>query len=194
MKDAVATMGGLLPDDAGGRDAVHVAVISAVAGEKLSPGQDIGFSGQVSQTGEGLASAAAPKLIGIVDPFLKGLVWPDQRFWLYIYPRKITGLNHQWSHPDLPDVGAKVGGDLYSTPAQRLASSRWIGDWAAGYGMTGSAMIEAATNFIKGGDYLCDGGKFEGERVPYEFWEHYERVTGATVPSAGKDNFFTCSC
>ena len=108
MKDAVATMGDVLPDDAGGRDAVHVAVISAVAAETLNPGQHIGASAVKAPSGELFAMSDAEKKLGIVDPFISRPVAANERFWLYIYPRKITGLNHQWSHPDLPDSDGKI--------------------------------------------------------------------------------------
>lgn len=193
MKDAVATMGDVLPADAGGRDAVHVAVISAVAAHTLKPGQHVGFSNIKAPSGEGFAITDADKSLGIVDPFIKRPVRPEERFWLYIYPRTITGLNHQWSHPDLPDE-AQRGDELYSPPSQKLASEKWIKDWAEPHGVTCRDMIAAAEAFIKHGAYLCRGGDLEGVSVPDEFWEHFERVTGQVVKTEDKGSFFTCSC
>lgn len=45
MKDAVATMGTILDgQDVPDRDAVHVAVISTIAGDTLGPGDDVYFT------------------------------------------------------------------------------------------------------------------------------------------------------
>jgi hypothetical protein len=159
MKDAVATMGDLLPDDAGGRDAVHVAVISATAGETMHPAQNVGFSVLPTEGIEGTASALADHL-GIVDPFLKTNVRPGQRFWLYLYPRTITGLNHQWTHPAFPN---EATGTVYGTPGERLASERWIREWAESYDVTYAEMIAAAKAWIESGDYFSRGGTFAAE-------------------------------
>ena len=112
-KDAVATMGMILPHDVGGRDAVHVAVIAATAARKLAPGQDVGFI-------DGERAGTVDQPIGIVDPFLKSTVKTGQRFWLYLYPRTITGLSHKWTHPAFPDEATT--GAAYNTPSQKLAS------------------------------------------------------------------------
>jgi hypothetical protein len=45
-----------------------------------------------------------------------------------------------------------------------------------------------------GGEYLCLGGLLEGMSVSDDFWPHYERVKGVTVPEEMKSNFFTCAC
>lgn len=189
MKDAVATMGTILPEDAGGRDAVHVAVISAVAGQRLLPSQDVGFVGEHGN-GENIAATVAEPL-GIVDPFLKSVVEKSQRFWVYLYPRTITGLRHHWTHPKFADAPS---GQVYATPGQKLASVQWIDEFARGFGFTGARMIEAAREWIATGDYWCEGGTFEGESIPDVFWEHYERATGEIVPNDKRHTFFTCSC
>lgn len=191
-KDAVATMGSILPDDVGGRDAVHVAVISAIAGSNLYPGRDIGLLSIHAETGECIASDGdGVDKIGIVDPFLKTSVKPNQRFWLYLYPRTITGLSHHWSHPAFPDAKPRA---LYAPPAQKLASEQYIDNLARPFGFTGERMIEAAKEWVANQEYWCDGGTFEGSRVPDEFWTHFERATGTSVDHDKKQSFFTCSC
>ena len=194
MKDAVATMGAILPDDAGGRDAVHVAVISAVAGQKFEPGQAVGF---VSTDGHGEHTAVIGVTpLGIVDPFIQSAVKKGQRFWLYLYPRTITGLRHQWTHPAFADDA----GTLYVPPGSKLASEQWLKDYAdeidTGYNM----LMDAADRWVRTGDYFYGAdqggyhGQFEGVRTHPDFWNHYERVRGVKIDDDKRESFFTCSC
>lgn len=74
------------------RDAVHIAIAPVVAIETLRPGEHVGLS----TDGRGTKLATA---IGIVDPFLKDSVKSGERFWVFLYPRTITSLRHEWTHP-----------------------------------------------------------------------------------------------
>jgi hypothetical protein len=92
MKD-VPTVGQLLTGEER-RDAIHFAIAPVIAAEHLSPGQDVGFiePGKVG---------ASKNNIGIVDPFLRtSMVNPGDRFYLFLYPNTITGLRHEWTHPE----------------------------------------------------------------------------------------------
>jgi len=44
-----------------------------------------------------------------------------------------------------------------------------------------------------GGDYLCEGDRWEGQSTPEEFWTHFAAVTGKT-PEGGGGGIFSCSC
>ena len=106
--DAMATLGTLIGEHER-RDAVHVAVLPAVAGIHLAPGEPVGIV-------EGVARPClAP--IGIVDPFLDLHVQQGERFWLFLYPRSVTSLRHVWTHPAVPDEGAAAS----SSPAKVAA-------------------------------------------------------------------------
>lgn len=182
-KDAVATMGMLLPDDVGGRDAVHVAVISATAATKLAPGQDVGF---IEREKAGVVSHP----LGIVDPFLKTMVQPDQRFWLYLYPRTITGLSHKWSHPAFPDDDA--GGNVYSPPSQKMASEKWLRDFCASADCPGYEQVIAAAERESDSKYLHFNGMDAHGEIPAEFWDHVEIVLGRKI--AVRPDYFSCAC
>lgn len=189
MKDAVATMGNLLPEDAAGRDAVHVAVFSAVSSVKLFPGQDVG----AVSDGEGRDVAVAPlgaPLIGIVDPFLKVPAMPGERFWVYLYPRTITALAHRWSHPAFE--GAET---TYAPPTAKLESEKWLRDFCDGsdcpsYESVMGKIIDGGSSWDD--DYLhFDGHDAHGE-IPDEFWKHVEIVLGHRPARTPK--YFSCSC
>ena len=91
--DALATLGTII-DHTQKRDAIHLAVIPAIAGQNLMPGDHVLLD----------ASKAYRRLegdgptLGIVDPFLMEPVAKGQTFWLVIYPRTITSLRHVWEH------------------------------------------------------------------------------------------------
>lgn len=204
-KDAVATMGDILPDDAGGRDAVHVAVVSCVAQSKLHPGQHIGIGERDGK--DYAADASATKQIGIVDPYIEKPVMVGQRFWLYLYPRSITGLSHRWTHPAFnDDANADAS---YAPPSVKLASEQWLRNFCKTADCPG---YESVMRLIKEGDYADGGedgypdyycGRIDAEymhfggsdahgEIPTEFWTHVENVLGHPVKY--KPTYFSCSC
>lgn len=84
---------GRKPDENSRRDAIHIAIAPAIAGDFLSPGQRVG------QRADGKFGADALPHIGIVDPFLPNALAPDSEFWLCLFPYSITSLRHVWTHP-----------------------------------------------------------------------------------------------
>lgn len=79
------------------RDAVHVAILPAIAGMKLFPGAEV----RQLADGRWIRTIGEPST-GIVDPFLKLSVQEDEPFWLLLHPGSITSLTHDWDHPDIP--------------------------------------------------------------------------------------------
>lgn len=82
------------------RDAVHVAVVSAVAGEDLVAGDHVGFADPTTD----IATKIAKVKVGVVDCYLEVPVARGERFWLMVYPRRIIGLHHVWEHRQIPAV------------------------------------------------------------------------------------------
>lgn len=203
--DALHTLGNIIgPSEK--RDAIHLAVEPAIAAHDLRAGEHVGFiAGGLS--GDRVGRCADP--VGIVDPFLTVPVREGQMFWLVVYPRQITSLRHVWAHPKFPvneDADRAVATALAlmpQTPDQSAAvsaSSQWMHDFADQYDLSYSEMITAAENWVDSqksggwGEYITGGSEMEGETVPDEFWEHYERVTGRSVEEEHRGSFFSCSC
>lgn len=209
MRDAVATMGNVLPEDAGGRDAVHVAVFSAVCDERLRPGQHIGV---VSQEGPDIQVSPhripIEGTIAIVDPFLDKPVKPGERFWAFLYPRTITALSHRWSHPGLEETTS-----VYVPPSTRLESEQWLQNFcnthdAPSYDDLIRAISAYADGETRGSwdenddgyygwwiddDFLGFGGQDAHCAIPDELWHHVEIVIGKQIKGS-KPSYFTCSC
>lgn len=171
------------------RDAIHVAVMPVVSaeGETLLPGQHIGFAERGWRV---TGNPQEPyKLLGIVDPFLAAPVQPGTRFWMLLYPQTITGLRHDWSHPAISQDGFGVGS----------YSEKWLRDFAAEVDADYSEMMAVAATHCEGAknrwpDYLIEGGKWEGQNTPAEFWTHYAIVTGKKPADDETPGIFSCSC
>lgn len=180
-RDAIETMGTILPDDVGGRDAVHVAVIAVRAQMNLVPGENVDATGSV----EG-------KHVGIVDPFLKDDVKEGQRFWLYLYPRTITGLNHSWTHPDFPDKD--------QVDANKAKSEKWLKEFCRDHDVPD---YDRLLEFVRyhhddrwggGGGALYIGDMDTQANIPPVFWDHIEVVTGLHFEQQDRAEYFRCAC
>lgn len=197
MKDAVATMGTLLPPDVSGRDAVHVAVFSAISHYPLHPGQDIVAVAFGDGDGDTVVEKGAPT-IAIVDPFLNRVVAPGQRFWAYLYPRTITGLSHRWTHPAFPDDPQTV--HPVNLPGSKETSEKWLREFCRtadcpGYEITLGEAAKAIDG--QGKFYSDDCLHFEGYDahgdIPDEFWDHVAVVLGRKI-TGPKPKYFSCAC
>lgn len=216
MKDAVATMGDVLPDDAGGRDAVHVAVFSATSPDRVLSGQHV----SILQKGDPDSIVVRNDIdgVGLVDPFIEEtkVILPGERFWVYLYPRTITALSHKWSHPAF-----EAAETTYATPAQKIESEEWLKDFintqiaeeekladseiwledfvkhadCPGYDIVMKKVAEVADGNAGGWDedYLHFNGWDAGGEIPDEFWKHAEIVLGKPIKGP-KAKYFSCSC
>lgn len=197
--DALDTLGTII-DETQKRDAIHLAVIPVTAGANIEPGHDVCLDkeGFAVNWYEG-ESEYEP--LGIADPFIKrkqynhGSIRPGDRFWLVIYPRKITSLRHVWSHPAFPDEAA--GLQLQVNDAKE-ESRKWLEAFAARLFSYEPHDSETSSRF----DVLMAGAEHGGfgTDIEYgdncnpndEFWMHYERYTGKKV--AKRHEHFRCAC
>lgn len=181
MKDATATMGGLLTDETnpGTKDAVHVAVIAVVAATRMQPGQHVGVN-----TANMFAHAVGFEHVGIVDPYLKAAVPAGYTFWLFLYPRSITGLNHVWTHPAFDNAATE-----YVKPADRAVSGVWLKEFMDRIECRSIDDLKEAIKYDG-----CFGYDTSYADIPAEFWQHYKNVTGQDVPEKDRPQYFRCAC
>lgn len=101
-EDTLASIGAPLEEDRiGQKDAVHIAVVAVVAGETLKPGAFVSVDGDGRAVPE---DEVEENHVGVVDPFLGVSVLQGEVFWLWIRPGRITGLRHEWWHPQFPST------------------------------------------------------------------------------------------
>lgn len=180
------------PDE---RDAIHIATAAVFATENLNPGDHVGF---VTKDNDKMGrSEIAP--LGIVDPFLPKPVKKGERFWVFLYPGTIQSLRHNWTHPSF-DVRQQLIRAMEETPAKKRMKefARELSITTDYYGKGGTVtfeeLIDRATQFVNGGEYWSEGGRFEGQCLYDEFWDDFEELTGLKVPEGDRYSFFSCSC
>lgn len=178
-------------DDFCERDAIHVAVYPMTAQSILLPGQRINAQGLPLE-----------KFVGIVDPFLDRVVQIGERFWMFLFPATVTGMRHEWIHPEFPS--AKANGSIEPTKStvksavqHRFDSEAWLSGLAATMGMSVNELIDAARRYVLHGDYTVEHGSQNWRDTFYgnekEFWHHVEILAG--IHANDRDaNPFCCTC
>lgn len=162
------------------RDAIHIAVYPVVASEKLFPGQEVCLIDGTEKVG--VRSMPIPH--GIIDPFLSGPVYPDQRCWLFLFPNTVTGMRHEWQHPAFDDAPLRV------------EAEKWLRELAEEYGLDFCEMVKEAS--CDDGGHLQFRGVGEvrsfGDKTD-AFWVNLQIYTGKHFsPSHFEGLSFSCSC
>lgn len=211
--DALDTLGTCPIPENSGRDAIHLAVEPVVAGTILHPGQRIRLlNGNAFPCIEKWDSDDAT---GIVDPFIKGVVEPGEKFWFVVLPRTITSLRHVWSHPAFPEDAVTLYIDTSESvskadmtrfldevdtfvPEQSMAMAR-MKEWCAEIGERYDYIMAEAKKYVDSGgrSYAYgenDSTKFDSVDMPDWFWSTYQEIVQSEVPQELRNSFFTCSC
>lgn len=173
--DALDTLGTIHVNEER-RDAIHLGVEPIEAGEDLTVGSNIGLGSDGKAYATDFRSDIKP--VGIVDPFLQNKVEKGERFWLVVYPRKITSLAHVWTHPDFPekqpvlDISAVSSEELVKEVNKRLVQPAiisnvatkvevktvqrssddaysWMDNYADGLGLDVDELIEYADDWVR---------------------------------------------
>jgi hypothetical protein len=191
--DALETLGMIHTRDEK-RDAIHLAVLPAEAGQTLRPGADV-------EMRDGVARAVPsdhPKAVGIVDPFLHDSVRRGERFWLVIYPRKIQSLRHVWSHPAFPDEQAGYPPAHVDDDAPTVNARAAIHAVAVDLGVSDDALMAGAQTWLESDGsfdgYMCFGNDLSYSWDMASFWNAYALLTGEEVPEKYRQAFFSCAC
>jgi hypothetical protein len=176
---------GSTPSKYADRDAVHVAVIPMIAGEKLLPGTHVSVV-----DGKCFASG---NLVGIVDPYrAHHVIKEGESFWLCLYPKSVTSIRHHWTCPAIPASSKEEGA------VDKLASERWLRAYAetvSPYYKEDGAAFTALIDGLKKGEvfyYGRDLHYFGDLNDADELRFHAERYLGIRI---NWDKFsFSCSC
>lgn len=180
---------GQLIDSKAARDAIHVAICPVTAQEKLFAGQDVAVT-DIDGNLMAYTSTDTGACLGIVDPYLKQPVFPDQRFYVFLYPNSVTGMRHHWHHPAFDDH-----------QHDQKESIEWLEDFACSAGMTYAELLEIVKEYCRnGGEPWVQYGSDRARDAWYkrdrsEFWKHFKRVTGLEKPvNPSCAEPFSCSC
>jgi hypothetical protein len=189
--DALETLGTIIgPDEK--RDAIHLGVEPAIAGQYLVPGDHVVLrNGYAYKTDERYS-------VGIVDPFISRDIDVEsgQRFWLVVKPRTITSLRHVWEHPDFPksnETTDETVERVYNALTKDV-SEKWIRDFIAQNDLPPYEVIISAVEnrWDMTAEYLTISGYDAYGDIPNEFWDHVEIVMDIKV--GVRPTYFSCSC
>lgn len=178
---------GFMPVEHASRDAVHIAVIPAIAGEALVPGTWVAKNKDVF-----VVAKDAKDAVGIVDPFRRLAVKKGSRFWLCLFPKTVTSLRHHWTHPAFP------ADEKTADNADDIAKSEmWLREYAARMNCYDEpdAAYERLIDGLKSGELFAYGSDLHGlhelddaDNLRY----HAEKVIGIRIDF--NDFSFSCSC
>ena len=157
------------------RDAVHMAIVPVIVNEPMASGTHVGILPKPKNMKNVQPVVGIPThqsdLVGILDPFYKGIFKTGEEFWLFLYPGSITSLRHEWTHPAFEAV---------ESPDQKQVSILWLQNYCESQSVDYHYLMQE--------HHAGNDDSFNGN-LPEEFKHHWFVVTGESeVP------YFSCAC
>lgn len=161
------------------RDAIHVAVAPVTAVECLNPGEHVDAVGSTCGTP-----------VGIVDPYLKDMVMPGEKYWLFLYPNTVTGLRHDWNHPSFVNDPTTASPQLNESEVWLRMYARKVKPYEKPEEAYANLLndLRSGEMFYHGRDMHCRGDLVDED----ELKEHGENVLGISL-DFGRFSY-SCSC
>jgi hypothetical protein len=190
--DPIKTIGQLLRGDEQ-RDAIHIAIMPVIAAEELQAGDSVAFVYGTTNQVKRCDPAYALQPVGVVDPFFTGHYWIEKgsKVWLFLKPGTITGLRHEWTHPDIDNP-----------PRPKNEHENWLRAFADRWSFVYDDMISAASSprSDEWGNYITAQGRDLHSATELGadhdlFWEHLQALTGQTFDGEHREKFvWSCTC
>lgn len=187
---------GTTPNSDAGRDAVHVAIVPAVASVGLMSGTPV----KLNEKGEA-EPCKVVDAIGVVDPFREQesrAVRKGGLFWLCLYPQTITGLRHVWEHPSFPPMEISQQSQL--TKGDKAESEAWVRNYVKTHCPYYNGSDEGYLEFLRYVDqdrwiyyYGSDCHSIDDVEDRDELFTHLSVILGRRIDASYFDTF-TCSC
>lgn len=182
--DPIKTIGKSLKGDEL-RDAIHIAIMPVILDNWCVPGNSVKFC---YGSKERVKTCEPEDAVGVIDPFVS---YRDceagSRVWMFLRPNTITGLRHEWTHPEVDAPIAPVANE--SETWLHLFADKWNFDYEdmISIGICGGHWITAHGVDLHGPHEL--GADLD------QFWKHLSILTGKTFTDVHKESVgWSCSC
>jgi len=119
------------PDDVGIKDAIHVAIVSVIAGSAIKTGSRV----KLNNDGHAV-STYGREGFGVADPFV-GTVARGDRFWVLVDPDKVDTVNHTW------ELNIQ-----FPTTVPEVKKNRTIQEVADAIGVKYEDLMQACTSYV----------------------------------------------
>lgn len=166
------------PDDVGIKDAIHVAIVSVLAGSAIQTGS------RVKLNNDGHAVCASGREgFGVADPFV-GTVARGDRFWVLIDPDKVDTVSHTW------EMNLQ-----FPTTVPEVKKNRTIQEVADAIGVKYEDLMQACTSYVNTdrkspypGMKTVDEVEAAVEEIElYELWSEWSEETGYEFYNIGSE-------
>jgi hypothetical protein len=158
------------------RDAIHIAVLPVEAGEDLQICESVALV-------DNKAFKSVNDAIGIVDPFLPQIVNKGQCFWLLLFPNTITGLRHEWCHPQIPK----------HTVTEKQAAEKWLREFCLHTGNNYDLLMNQIKNRSEYINVVDDDAQSYYFEHYQDFWKNYTIVTEIYLDENNRP-YIRCVC